>query len=160
MAREQDEVSEKQWEVYLFVVRFLERHGYQPSIREIADALGVDKRAVQDRIRRLVRKGLVERGNRDRAIRLKHVRFEPKFDAPAVEREYQAGGGIPRRRLRASNPAEVDAGRTVEAVDAEYLPRVLALVHAGASHEDILALNATYQAARRAAASPHQGTSE
>lgn len=82
MANKQDEVSEKQREVYLFIIGFVERFGFQPTLREIADALGVDKRAIQDRLRLLEEKGLIELSgeSRDRAIVLKHVRFKVVYE--------------------------------------------------------------------------------
>lgn len=82
MAKKKDEVSEKQQEVWMFIVKHVEWYGYQPTIREIAEALGVDKRAIQDRLALLAEKGLIElpAGDRDRAILLKNVRFEAVFE--------------------------------------------------------------------------------
>lgn len=89
MANKNDEVSDKQKEVWLFLVKHVERFGYQPSVREIANALGVDKRAIQDRIARLVEKGVIElpEGGRDRAILLKNVRFQAFFDENTMREE-------------------------------------------------------------------------
>lgn len=81
MATKQTELSEEQEETWLFLIRHVERYGFQPSVREMADALGVDKRAIQDWLARLEEKGLLSLpdGSRSRAIILNNVRFEAHF---------------------------------------------------------------------------------
>jgi SOS-response transcriptional repressor LexA len=81
VAKKQITASEKQLEVFVFIVQYVERHGYQPSQQEISNALGVARRAVFDRLKLLEEKGYLElsRDGRDRAIWLKHVRFEARF---------------------------------------------------------------------------------
>jgi SOS-response transcriptional repressor LexA len=85
--KKQTEVSQKQLELYRFLVHHIEENGYQPSHTEMADAFGVTKRAILDRLRQLEAKGLIEppEAGRERAIRLKYVRFQAVHarDAPA-----------------------------------------------------------------------------
>lgn len=84
MARQRDELSEQGRELYLFLVKFVERWGYQPSIREMAGAMHIDKRAVHDRLSRLSHLGLVilPKPRRERGLVLPHVRFQAVFCDP------------------------------------------------------------------------------
>src|SRR5205823_5586466 len=81
MAKKQLVVSEKQLEVFMFIIKHVEAYGYQPSQQEVANALGVGKRAILDRLILLQEKGYLELSgeSRDRGIRLPNVKFEAKF---------------------------------------------------------------------------------
>jgi Mn-dependent DtxR family transcriptional regulator len=88
------DISEKQAELYMYLVRHVEQYGYQPSLTEVAEAFGVTAKAVRDRLMQLANKGYVELGPKyaDRCIRLRHVFFKAQLmpgtpDAPAQTRE-------------------------------------------------------------------------
>jgi SOS-response transcriptional repressor LexA len=81
------EISEKQLETYLSIIRHVEEHGYQPTQQEMADALGVTRRAIFDRLRQFADKGFIflPEGNIDRNIGLPHLRFEAQLAHPEEE---------------------------------------------------------------------------
>lgn len=66
-------LTQRQAEVLAFLRAFVARHGYAPSLREIANALSIaSTNAVNDHLRALGRKGYVERDRmRARSIRLR-----------------------------------------------------------------------------------------
>ena len=51
------ELTERQKEVYLFIVEFHDKHGYSPSIREIGSALYMSTPAVSRHLQNLFNKG-------------------------------------------------------------------------------------------------------
>jgi len=61
MPRKKDStlVTERQLQVLHFVEQYIRQHGCSPSLREIADALGITPGAVLDHVRRLVKKNLL-----------------------------------------------------------------------------------------------------
>ena len=81
MAHRNVEISEKQLETYLYLIRHVEEYGYQPTQQEMADALGVTRRAIFDRLRQRSDKGFVflPEGNVDRNIGLTHLRFNAQY---------------------------------------------------------------------------------
>lgn len=72
--------TEKQLEVWLFLVRYVEKHGFQPSLAEMGLHFGVDKRAIHGRLKELEAKGFIKLTSEARAIILKHVKFEAIAD--------------------------------------------------------------------------------
>lgn len=72
-----NEISEKQSELYVYIVRHVEQYGYQPSKTEMAEHFGVTNKAIGDRILQLANKGYIELPPKhsDRCVRLKHVTF-------------------------------------------------------------------------------------
>lgn len=77
-APKQEEISEKQLEVLLYIIRHIEEFGFQPSIVEIGHHFGVDKRAIYGRMKLLEQKGfiLMSGEGRDRAVILHGVAFK------------------------------------------------------------------------------------
>ena len=65
-------LTPRQWDVLLFVAEHRHRHGYSPSLQEIADHLGTSKVSVYEHVRTLLRKGVLVRDpvGRARAIRV------------------------------------------------------------------------------------------
>lgn len=82
-AKPNPDASEKQLEVFEFIIRHVEDHGFQPSGAEMARHFGVTKTAIQARLKNLARRGFIEygTGTRERAIVLTQVFFK----AHAVE---------------------------------------------------------------------------
>ena len=99
MSSRRPELSEKQAEVWAFVVEHVCRHGFQPTIREMAEHFGVTPKAILDRIAHLANKGYVETGAKasERCLRLKSVTFvavhsdEPPEPRPAPVDRTAAG---------------------------------------------------------------------
>ncbi|MGH8173512.1 MAG: hypothetical protein ACREPX_10200, partial [Rhodanobacteraceae bacterium] len=83
-------LTANQQRVLDFIRRHLERHGHAPSLREIAENLGLSSHSsAQDYIEALVRKGAIERlTSRDksvhRGLRLPHRPGFDKIRAPAA----------------------------------------------------------------------------
>jgi predicted DNA-binding protein YlxM (UPF0122 family) len=77
----QEEITEKQAEVFTYMVEHVQEYGYQPSMTEMAEHFGVTVKAIRDRLMQLAGKGYVELPPKhsDRCIRLKHVRFVATF---------------------------------------------------------------------------------
>lgn len=80
---ENDQLTDKQQEVYDFIVKCVEENGYQPSLQEIGDHFGVDKNAIFMRVKGLAEKGWVRQSKpkKDRALTLLRVRFTSKPDS-------------------------------------------------------------------------------
>ena len=74
------ELTPKQYEVYLFIVKYSKEHGYAPSFQEIADGTGIkSKSAVKRKLDELQRKGKIKyESNTSRAICLLEYTFVPK----------------------------------------------------------------------------------
>ena len=63
------ELSEKEYEVYQFLIKYVKEHGYAPSIREIKLSLGIGGNGtVLGYLDGLERKKKIERGEGARAI--------------------------------------------------------------------------------------------
>lgn len=69
-------MSDKQLEIFQFIVAHIQDHGYQPSVSEMATHFEVTKRAILDRLKLLEEKGFIRHTGKDRAIELPHVRFQ------------------------------------------------------------------------------------
>lgn len=67
------ELTPRQRQCLCFIVQFTFEHLYQPSVREIADHMGImSTNGVQDHLRALQRKGYIVMANRSaRALELK-----------------------------------------------------------------------------------------
>ena len=48
--------------IFLFIAAYIEKHGYSPTIREMAEHFGVHLNAIQGQVNRLLAKGLLRRG--------------------------------------------------------------------------------------------------
>jgi len=79
--RKRVDITEKQAEVFTYILEFVENNGYQPSVKEMAEAFGISRKALRDRLMQLAMKGYVEMPikHSERAIRLLHVKFVRKF---------------------------------------------------------------------------------
>jgi SOS-response transcriptional repressor LexA len=84
--RPNENPSAKQLEVLRHIIAFVEQHGYQPTLAEMAATFEVTKNAIQSRLKELRRHGLVElppgRKRRERALVIKHVRFKASLVIP------------------------------------------------------------------------------
>ena len=103
-------ITRRQKQVYDFLARFVEEHGYSPSFEEIGEGLGLSSLAtVHKHISNLEEKGLLKRDyNRSRSIDL----LKPKG------RMRQALGVTPGHAgLALPLMGRIAAGRPVEALE-------------------------------------------
>src|SRR5271157_1988815 len=77
-------ITRRQREVYDFLERFINEHGYSPSFEEIGEGLGLSSLAtVHKHLSNLEEKGLVKRDyNRSRSIDIVKIRGRAKLPAP------------------------------------------------------------------------------
>jgi DNA-binding MarR family transcriptional regulator len=75
--------SDKQLETLRYLITFIEDHGYQPTQSEMAIHFDVTKNAIQNRLRELAKRGLVDmpagEKTRERALVIKHVKFRAYY---------------------------------------------------------------------------------
>jgi Mn-dependent DtxR family transcriptional regulator len=70
-------MTDTQTEYYLYLLKHVEDHGYQPSYKEMAEVFGVTPKSVKDIFLNLEAQGVLELGDyrQERSIRLKGVKF-------------------------------------------------------------------------------------
>lgn len=75
-------ITEPQAQVLLLIIRHVEEHGFQPSLTELAETLGITVKSVRDRMLQLAQKGYVEFPGKkmERCFRLKNVTFKAVID--------------------------------------------------------------------------------
>jgi len=106
-------VTPRQMDILRFVRDFRARHGYSPTMQEIADYLGVSKVTVFEHVGALEKKGLLLRGARHKARSLQ-ISDEASF--PEEDRPTQ----IPLAgRIAAGHPLEAVEDR--ESIDLEEM---------------------------------------
>lgn len=67
--RNNDELLEQEYKIYLFLIKYIKEHGYAPSIREIGKGVGLSSTAtIKYYLDRLEKKKKIERGEGARAI--------------------------------------------------------------------------------------------
>jgi SOS-response transcriptional repressor LexA len=71
--------TEKQLEVYLYLIEYICEHGYQPCRKEMADHFGVYMNAINGRLKELHKKGIIvlPGAGQERAIGLRSITFTP-----------------------------------------------------------------------------------
>jgi DNA-binding transcriptional regulator YhcF (GntR family) len=77
------EVSDEQKEVYFYIIKHVEDHGFQPSVRELAEQFGINQASMYQRLKLLARKGFVELTGGERSIILHHVTFRAELGEEA-----------------------------------------------------------------------------
>jgi repressor LexA len=88
-------MTDRQRELLEIIERSVEDHGYPPSIREMADAMGIrSTNGVNDHLKALEKKGLIARqgASKSRALTVTRPRAESR---PKGRRAGSAEGGIP-----------------------------------------------------------------
>jgi repressor LexA len=102
-------ITRRQREVYDFLQRFVDEHGYSPSYQEIGEGLGLSSLAtVHKHITNLEQKGLLKRDyNRSRSIDVLKMRARMKQSAPPP----------PVADLRIPLLGVIAAGQPLEAVE-------------------------------------------
>jgi repressor LexA len=100
-------ITRRQKEVYDFLQRFIEEHGYSPSFEEIGAGLGLSSPAtVHKHLNNLQEKGLLKRAyNRSRSIDVVKIRTRTKQPSP------------PPREVSLPLMGVIAAGRPLEAVE-------------------------------------------
>ncbi len=120
-------ITRRQREVYDFLQRFVEEHGYSPSFEEICAGLGLSSLAtVHKHLTNLQQKGLIKRDyNRSRSIDVVKIRSRSKAAAPANDLTLPLLGVIAAGRpLEAvENPESISLGDFARAKDV-YVLRV------------------------------------
>jgi repressor LexA len=106
-------LTRRQKQVYDFLARFVEEHGYSPSFEEIGDGLGLSSLAtVHKHVSNLEQKGLLKRDyNRSRSIDLLKPRGRMK-QALAGAAAVATGNGLTLPLM-----GRIAAGRPVEALE-------------------------------------------
>ncbi len=120
-------ITRRQREVYDFLQRFVEEHGYSPSFEEICAGLGLSSLAtVHKHLTNLQQKGLIKRDyNRSRSIDVVKIRSRSKPAVPANDLTLPLLGVIAAGRpLEAvENPESISLGDFARAKDV-YVLRV------------------------------------
>lgn len=66
------DLTPRQAQTFRFLVAYLDRHGFAPTVREVAAYLGITVKGAYDHLRALQRKGYIGRGSRrSRAITIR-----------------------------------------------------------------------------------------
>lgn len=73
-----DRLTPRQSEVVLFCRRYAKKHGFAPSLREIADALGVCVNAVTGHLAAAAKKGAISRSARTARGLVVHAAIDRK----------------------------------------------------------------------------------
>ncbi len=115
---------ERRQRIVDFIARTVEEHGYPPSVREIADAVGLaSTSAVHHHLIALERDGLLERGGKhSRALRLT-TRPQPVPSEPAPSQPDEGAKVTPfrmpveRETLTLPVMGEIAAGQPIEAYE-------------------------------------------
>ena len=115
---------ERRQRIVDFIARTVEEHGYPPSVREIADAVGLaSTSAVHHHLIALERDGLLERGGKhSRALRLT-TRPQPVPSEPATRQPDEGAKVTPfrmpveRETLTLPVMGEIAAGQPIEAYE-------------------------------------------
>lgn len=70
--------SEKQLEIIQYIIKYVEENGFQPSYSEMADYFGISKTAIQNRIRGLIKRSMIEDNatGRERALAIRGIRYK------------------------------------------------------------------------------------
>jgi len=112
------QLTPRQKEIYDFIRNYLEEHGYSPTYEEIGSALGICKVTVLAHLRRLERKGVLQREHyRRRSIELCRTEGQTKIPVVGI---IQAGRPI----LAFEEPEKIDLFELVPQKEDLYSLRV------------------------------------
>ncbi len=142
-------LTRRQKQVYDFLVRFVEEHGYSPSFEEIGDGLGLSSLAtVHKHVSNLEQKGLLKRDyNRSRSIDLLKPRGRMK-QVLAGAAAAVAGNGLTlplMGRIAAGRPVEaMENPETISLADFTRSKDVYVLQVTGESMQDEHIVNGDY----------------
>ena len=71
--------TKRQEEVLEFIAKYLQEHGYSPTIREVASHFSISVKGADDHLKALKKKGLLRQGdNKPRTMKLVKARAEEK----------------------------------------------------------------------------------
>lgn len=75
--------------IYNFILRYIEEYGYAPSIREIAEGIGLKSTSsVHSHLKKLQEEGKIEiRGNSPRAIKVTDYEFTRKNEKKFINED-------------------------------------------------------------------------
>lgn len=70
-------LTEKEYELYKFLIDYIKENGYSPSYKEIAEGIGIKSRStVMEKLQRLQKKGKIQmKASSPRAIRILGYEF-------------------------------------------------------------------------------------
>lgn len=79
-----ERATAKQIIVWEYIIDHVEINGFQPSIQEMAEHFGIDRKALHDRLKELEKKHFIRLPgpNKERCIRLNLVRFKVMYYKP------------------------------------------------------------------------------
>src|SRR5688572_28958627 len=83
------QLTQNQQALYDFILEHVERAGYQPSVREMADHFDVAINAVKGRLQFLACKGLIRFTGKYRGLELRGLRFLRVSSCPESQRNEQ-----------------------------------------------------------------------
>ena len=141
------QLTARQQEIWQFLVDYVDRHGYPPTVREIGEAVGLaSPSTVHAHLANLERAGLLRRDpTKPRALDLIGHRRESRAEEPAAAGAAEAAAARPDRRRRAAARGGEHRGRarrarSRSAADADFLLRVKgeSMIDAGILDGDIL----------------------
>ena len=84
--------SEKQLELWSYIIEHVEENGYQPSVLEMAEHFGVTNRAICQQLELLIEHGLIngDKSVKARAWKLNGVSFKAVFNGEKILEESAA----------------------------------------------------------------------
>lgn len=89
-------LTKRQEAILQFVMDYIQREGYPPSIREIGKEFGIGSlRGVTVHLDALSRKGYIERANTPRSIRIMHPQYQPSNRVVMLPLLGQIAAGAP-----------------------------------------------------------------
>ena len=135
-----DKLSERQRNILKFMDRYVDEHGFPPTIREIGSATGIDSTSVVNyNLNKLVQAGFLERAeSKSRGLRL--IRAIPNGRA-----SFSRVQAIVNNVIRVPQMGQIVAGEPINVPDDYYIDEdnmleVPASLLAGANQGDVYAL--------------------
>jgi repressor LexA len=118
-------LTDRQQAILNFVMEYVQKIGYPPSIREIGAHFGIGSlRGVTVHLDALERKGYIERGETPRSIRIMHPAFQPSNRVSMLPLVGSIAAGVPitaQEHVEDLIPVPSDMVRNIEGA---YLLRV------------------------------------
>lgn len=78
-SRNNNDLTEREYEIYLFLIKYFKENGYAPSLREISEGVGLSSTAtIKHHLDGLERKKKIKRDSNPRTIGLTEYTFVQK----------------------------------------------------------------------------------
>jgi len=89
------ELTNRQKEVYDFIIRYIKENGYPPTIREAAENFGIYLKAAHDHVKAIEKKGYIRCQNKSRAIEILDNFMSFKADVVNIPLVGEVAAGLP-----------------------------------------------------------------